>query len=511
MKHTFLLRWVFALFAAALVFGAVCRTAARADTYAPVTLSAAEILAKNKLAEGKLVPGKYVSITHWTIGGVASIDTKHFDGDDYFETFTTEQFTNASGSYQGQLWSQNANGMVRRHSGFHAHDLNAEGWLHPDDPQYKVRVLGLTQGTPADYVIEVNPKGGLDEQRYYNAQTFLLDQSVVLGDDRYRRVSAFSDYRTVFGKTIPFAGHTYDGWPENEETWKMASFDRAPDDTTSMLVPSNRPLFDLPRNPVTLPARFTANGIVVRAMVGGRGLDFILDSGTSILTIDPTVARTLGLKIYGRRNGASHGDADNSLAVMPALSLGPLAMHDVTFTTTRLRMYAEDSLIVGLLGYDMFASAVIGIDFKKRTVTFFSRDAFVNQSQGVIPVPVQIDDGVPRVPVSLENIRGSFLLDTGDDFTTVFKPFLDRLPDAHREKGPWGISVGVSSYVRTSSYLVNDLAFGPISFDRAEVSVPESNDFGLLDYDGMIGRNQLEDYIVYFDYANGMVYLRANP
>ncbi len=62
----------------------------------------------------------------------------------------------------------------------------------------------------------------------------------------------------------------------------LVSYDRVTSLPGGFAVPASRPLFDLGgEDAVAIPARFTDAGIVVGVSIGGRGLDFSLDSGAS--------------------------------------------------------------------------------------------------------------------------------------------------------------------------------------------------------------------------------------
>ena len=55
---------------------------------------------------------------------------------------------------------------------------------------------------------------------------------------------------------------------------------------------------------------------------------------------------------------------------------------------------------------------------------------------------------------------------------------------------------------------LTDLEFGGIHFGDAAVFVPSSSTFNLSDYDGILGRDVLSQYRLYFDYAKLQLYIK---
>src|SRR5581483_7387557 len=180
--------------------------------YLPANLSAPEIVARGRTARGTLASGRYIIVDRIRGGGMDRTRTTRIDGPNSIVIVQNGQYTTASGVYNGQGWNQDENGLVLIRSDFRRFvDPNNLALLHPEDPANRVKVLGLTQTQPQEYVIEANPPGGSDQYRYYDAKTFLLDRFVTLDADMHRHVTEFSDYRPVFGTMRPFHIHSYDG------------------------------------------------------------------------------------------------------------------------------------------------------------------------------------------------------------------------------------------------------------------------------------------------------------
>jgi predicted aspartyl protease len=483
---------------AAVSFAVLCRTQTFAGTYNPTPLTAAQILAKADQARGKRDSGSYVEVrTEHLREGERRITTL-IDGDDWRTTVDAGNFTYASGVYKGRSWSSNANGIVTVNSNFRStSDPNVLALEHPDDPNAQVTVLGITPTEPQEYVIDVNPPGGIDVHRYYDAKTFLLDRVVRFERDRYQHVTEYSDYREFFGAMVPGQVHSYDGRPENDVVTTLISFEQAgtiPD----LRIPDSTPLFSLDGSaPVVLPAQFTNDGIIIQAKIGDRGYDFILDSGTAGLTIDPRFAAELGLTAHDR------------MVRIPQMSIGPLQMHNVAFDAVPFSAQARGYRVVGLIGFDFLASAITEIDFKAKTLTLYPRSAFAASMAGQRALPLQLDDGLPRTKASVEGVPGNFLVDTGSFMMVAYKDYVAKLPSTPRD--PYTTDVDtVGGPLGTMVLHLSDFAFGGILFRSVDVLEPTGSTFDILDYDGIIGRDALKAYKVTFDYADGILFLHDN-
>lgn len=479
-----------------------------AQTYAPATLTAAEILEKATAARGKLEPGAYVEVVHRRSGGLDSTIVSHSNGADELATNTTGRLTSAWGKYRGQSWWQDANGTVLLTTNFHGSDPNVLAWLHPEDPASRVSVLGVTTDAPPRYVLEANPAGGSDQYRYYDVATMQLVREVTFAKDRHKHVSDFDDFRTVFGRTWAFHSHYSDGRPDNDSDVWTQSFERDAS-PVSLAIPNSRPLYAMPSAPVVLPASFSLAGIVVHATIGGRDAAFLLDTGSSSITLDPDVAQSLGVASFGKSTGTIGGEVDFSDALVPRLDVGALQLQNVAVDVMRMSRRIDGTRIVGLLGCDFLAANVVGIDLPKKTVTIYPRGAFDPATVGATGQgAIEVDDCVPRLAGSVESVPGTFIVDTGSFTSMLYKNYLDKLPSKSPAFTRLSSFGAVGGEVPATVYDIADLGFGPILFRHAEMVVPTVSTFDVRNYDGIIGRNVLNECAIFLDYADRTIYFK---
>ncbi|HEY5257927.1 MAG TPA: aspartyl protease family protein [Candidatus Baltobacteraceae bacterium] len=481
------------------------------DQYGPTPLTAVQVLLKAKAARGGLASGTYEIVETSHGGGMDETDTTDIGPDGSVTHTVTGPFQSASGDFRGQGWEQDENGIVTMDSNFHAtEDPNERALAHPEDPANRVTILGITQTSSREYAVDVNPPDGQHEIRYYAADTFLLDRTVVYGSDRLRHVTTYDDYRPVFGAVRAFHTTYSDGRSDNDTDIKIASYQRVKG-TVDLSIPPRHSIFQFTSlKPVQLPARFVDGRIILRANVGSRGLDFLLDTGASGMTINPDVAKQLGLTAYGQRSGTIGGSYNESQTVVPDMTIGDLHVKNAVFSEVPVEDQARGLEVVGLLGFDFVGSSIVAIDFKKETVTLYPPGAPLTVQGTLMPVALQLDDDVPRVTASFNGVTGKFLLDTGAQATLVFKHFLNTIPGIDSEEGEVGLDY-VGGAINARAFLVDKVLFGPVMFQKVSVLVPQSSTGEITDYDGMLGRDVLSYYVMFIDYANRQIYLQPNP
>jgi predicted aspartyl protease len=194
--------------------------------------------------------------------------------------------------------------------------------------------------------------------------------------------------------------------------------------------------FPLGVDTVRLPARIDFWGrIIVRVDIGGRGLDFYLDSGCDDITIDRDVARELGLKSYGKWSETVAGSFSASKTVVPTMQIGKLLLTNAVVSALPFNFQNDWSTkVVGLLGYDFIAGAVLKIDYDRGTVDAIRSDFKLPAASFV--ASANLDDYVPMIPVQVNGVAGDhFVLDTGADQIMVFSSFTRRNPGVVPEDG----------------------------------------------------------------------------
>lgn len=473
-------------------------------TYTPSPLNATQLFRHTVAARGRLIPGSYTEVLDIKRGAETSVRTIVYNGDDYRATSVTGPFTTADGTYKGTKWNQDASGVVTTPSGFHfAEDPNVRALNNPDGGD--VSVVGITVSEPHRYVVDVHPADGNHEVRYYDTGTYYLVRDEIDEKDQRKHVETYDDFRTVFGSTRAYHATISDGRPENDYDRTTTSFEHTP--AADLTVPASRSLFSFANGtPVVVPMVSTEHGIVIAASIGGRTFNFALDSGAGTSSLDPAVATSLGLKQYAKHSATVGGSYMYSQAMIPAMSLGGVPLTKVGVATIALPKLLASNGVVGLLGHDVLASAVTRVDFANRTVTFYPRDT-APAFAAADAVPIELDDYVPRVVGNLGGVRGHFMIDTGAGMTLFFNSFAKR--DASIVYGKRDSDlIFVGGRVAAKVAFAEGFSIGKTTFPPIRALVPESTLAERDQYDGIIGRDVLRDYVLYFDYANQRMFIR---
>jgi hypothetical protein len=491
------------------------------------TTTLAAVLSAHQKAIGKAADTRAAVVEEGTFAtsGLAGRYREVRLGSDFVETTTVGPFTSSFGERDGQGWWQDDNGLVVRPQGVHqrgkvdAQALDA-ALTKPDSG---VHLLGEVHDPIQAYVVEVNPPDGRRMWVFFDKATALIDRTESLFPTR-RVISTYTDFKAQGGSIEPWSGHSTDGDPKNDYDWHITSLQSgaAVDDST-LDVPASRQAVEFPSGEAfaKLPARIINGRIIVTLVVGGRGYDFLLDSGASDINVDYSAVKQMGLTLYGKSGQEAAGKFDASRAVIPELNVGNLKMRQVA---VNVLPYTEDLQqgieVVGLLGFDFIAGATIHVDYYNRSVEAQPIGQYIPPADA-FPVPVALDDGVPVLAAQIGTAIGDhFILDTGADNGYVFPTFAAShradLTDQGRgsmisDYSPFMSAQGVGGTISLKPTQVASFQLAGVDF-RDWVVYTMTNDYAqeAEDYDGLIGYDFLKYFTVVFDYRDSMIFLEPN-
>ena len=495
----------------AVTLGAAASAAPAPTDYTPASISVQELLARTRKALGAFDPGAYRQVTRTTdASGNVWVATTLTHGTDFRTTVENGGFDWSEGFYEGRSWHRDYNGLVLPSTGYFAQADPFVSALRAVSAQSgDLQLLGIERADPQRYVVEVRPGPGLLERRYYDAHTYLPVRVEMTDYDGHERVWEYGDYRGFYGRTIAQTiGYEQDGVALTERS-ALVSVDRLAPGSYDLSVPPSRALFDLGASAtVPIPARFTDQGIVVRVSIAGRGLDFLLDSGSSDLLIDPAVARELGMTLAGAHRESFAGDFMLANARAPDLSIGPLRAANVAFSTASFSEQLEEQRIVGLLGADFIASGALEVNFADKSVVLLRAAPADPAAGGWSPLALRLDGGVPLLQATFSGQSGYFVADLGADLSTLYPHYFARFPN----KIPRGmgdeeemVTIGGRPFGVTH-LTMRDLVLGDWAFGSVQVVVPSASYAQERDIDGLIGRDTLSNFKLLFDYAHAKLW-----
>lgn len=221
-----------------------------------------------------------------------------------------------------------------------------------------------------------------------------------------------------FGK-LPYVARLREAWLV--DTFRVEAVERAAT-ASPCAAPRERPHdIELAAGP-PVAWRWTRGKVpLVRAAIDGREAGwFVLDTGAGGLAIADHLAARLALPEVGRRVvRTSDGVAGAPFRTAQTLQVGPATIHRPRFLELDLAGFSRATgvALAGVLGYDLFARATIGIDPGTGiAIAPAARDGdWIDLSfQGGCPVIAA------RVPGSSGPCEGLFAIDTGSAAAVTF-------------------------------------------------------------------------------------------
>jgi len=267
-----------------------------------------------------------------------------------------------------------------------------------------------------------------------------------------------------------------------------------------------------------LPADFSEH-VYVAVRIGDTSVDFVLDTGASGIVVDSTVARRIGLQLYGEHSHVVAGRATYARAVVPELRAGALTMRDLVVGVVPLGWTGKrGGRIGGLLGFDFLAQLGVTVDYEHHRVTAVPGNAFVAPAgPQTVALPARFGRGIPLVTVSFDGAVAERVgLDTGGSGSfLMFDYFTRRNPNAlHDDDG--GVysegpeQIGVGGAFTTKPAFVHTLELGSLHVPSVLGYRVTSARSYTQEMDGVIGDKVLRWFTVGFDYAHERVYLTPN-
>jgi clan AA aspartic protease (TIGR02281 family) len=363
---------------------------------------------------------------------------------------------------------------------------------------------------------------GFGTKEYVDPQTFFLVRS--------ESIRASGTTTTEYGPYATYgAAHLATSWHvHNESTGTDTDYSIAEhiaenlgDDDVA--IPGNRrTLVQFPdgQTSVTLPSLFSRNGhVYVRLVVNGRGLDFLLDTGSSVIAINGDVARQLGLSPKNtKQNNVNAGSFASGEVIVPHVQVGALSMNDVVMTIAPENSRTPDAAIraVGVLGFDFIYELGITIDYEHHVVTAAKAGTYhPPDDPQLVTLNVRLGTQAPFVTAGINGaVAERMIFDTGAAGTLLIFDYFAR---HHPEAMNGGTDIpasrtfyGVGGSFETHPYEVKESHLGSQVFtDIVGYRVVSSRIYS-MSADGIIGTDVIKLFNVMLDYPNGRIYLWPN-
>ncbi len=464
-----------------------------------------------RLAAGTRPPSERIVVTY-DARGLHGRNTTYRIGDDYRELVEEPPFRTQHGRLAKQAWHQNANGETVLDQ--------ADPGLATGDAM--ATTISETVSPVAGYVLASLNAAGSGTKEYIEAATWRVVRRVIVRPTG-TTTFAYDDFRTVDGVTQAWHWTVRDGHAENDADYRI---ERRSNDVSAPDVAIAAPRgtfveFPAGRDRVSLPVREAGDKFYVRLTIGERGLDFLLDTGASGITIDDDIARQLGLTVYGHySNAANAGRYVGGRVLIPSIKVGDLAMHDVVMGLTphmNASIGTGEVRPVGLLGFDFIAALALELDYEHAVVTATAPSSFAAPTAPhTVPLDIRLGTQAPMTDVAINGALGErFLIDTGASGPVlIFDYFRRRHPSALVDLGGGEARnrhfLGVGGAFETQPYQLDSVRLGNVNFKDFLAFVVRTKTAYASDEDGVLGTEFLRLFNVYLDYANSSIYLEPN-
>jgi hypothetical protein len=241
--------------------------------------------------------------------------------------------------------------------------------------------------------------------------------------------------------------------------------------------------------------------LLVRPLVNGKDVGwFILDSGANMLLLSAKAAAAAGVKADGQLILNDH--FPRPVGRVATFQLGPLHTEALVAAVGEAVPIAGEE-IAGCCGYEVFAWAVVEIDFTTPAVALYEPKAY--RREGLAWQSLWVYYRLPCAEAAFEGQRkGLFEIDTGSDRAVCFRaPYVQHLKLLEgrkvRPRPVWGLGGMAREQVGTLEYFeIGGHRFrGPTANFSAAYGPPYAV--------GHVGLELLGRFTVVFDYRSARI------
>ncbi len=423
---------------------------------------------------------------------------------------TTTAFLDAAGASRDEgftgsvFWSSNVNGFTTpaygelakfrfsyallEDEGTTALDAVARGEETVDGTRCETLRLDVPHADPID--VDVDPATGA----YLRA--------VVDPDGAYETVVRILSYQDVLpGKRLASALRIGD----SDETYRVTKVEpnvAIADDELHPPPPRATWTFAAPQ-PFAISV--TATRVLVDASVNGVKGRFILDTGANGIFLNERFADAAKVTKLGAAGAAVglYGGRSAEVRRADRIVIGGNTLSNAIVESEDFNSNDVFGLdrrnYDGLLGYDLFAGAIVRLDFYATAMTIADPATTLPETQS-FSVAVDTSQGVPMVPMTLNRSIGvRAMLDTGDPSGVVFGP--DILYRYHLRMAR-NIGIGLQ-YGSVECGNLDTLELGPITY-AGEVACKLDSPL-VAGKNVLVGLDFLRNFDLLFDYPHGRI------
>ena len=267
--------------------------------------------------------------------------------------------------------------------------------------------------------------------------------------------------------------------------------------------------------------QLTGGIVILKAKLGNfpDTLNFVLDTGSSGISLDSTTADYFGLKptptertIRGIAGIRKVSFLYNQKLHFPGLTVDSLNFHinDYAILTA---VYGER--IDGIIGYSLISRYILKLDYDSLQITFATRGTIRYPKGGYLLKPIINHLVAQEVRVRDEKIFSSkFLYDVGAGLCMLFnREFISDSVFLEKKKKRWiKQGEGLGGKIDMELTVIKEVKIGPYRFRNVPIYIFD-DDYNVTSYPymgGLIGNDILRRFNTILNYAGGDIYLTPN-
>jgi PDZ domain/Aspartyl protease len=510
-------------FSAAVVL--LAGAAARADTAADV------ILAANRTTVADPPPRSALTLVYrYDSSGLTGTLTDRIDlaSGAYVETRDLSGVTDGEGFDGMTPWQRDISntyiperGGDRNPTAIDSAYRRANLWWRADHKEAAVLYIGreTESGRTLEH-LAVTPRGGKRFDAWFDQDSHLLARATY--DTQYfHYTEIYSDYRREGPQILPHQILIDQGLgPDGVSKLTLIRCNYVPAQPLSAYSQPNPPLTGAViaggAPSTTVPFRLFNNHIFIEGMVNGKGpYTFQVDTGGETL-LSPQLIKEVGLHAIGQAVTSGNGEGQGTTGYVhyDQIAIGNLQLSDqIGFATDIFKKGVEGIPVDGMVGFELIRRMVTTIDYERHVITFTVPDHFSSGPELGLAVPFVFYDTIPTVTGRIGDLPARLKIDTGARISlAVTSPFVaahglrDQFAKGSLAVTGWGVGGPTRSY----SVRMPSVAIGSENIPDAVVELSMARGGNLSDpnFDGNIGGGILKRFVVTFDYAHQMMYLK---
>lgn len=277
-----------------------------------------------------------------------------------------------------------------------------------------------------------------------------------------------------------------------------------------------------------IPFEFTNNFIILTVTINGTfPLKFIFDTGAEHTILSKREISDLLNVQYEREFRVKGSDLKTDLIAYLARKIRFDIPDKVVAPREDILVLQEDYFrfeeyagvnVHGIMSANVFSKYITRINYERRVITLFERNAFKLRDEGFLPVPVEVFRNKMYVFSSLQPMRDSstqvkLLIDTGAGLPLLLFSNTHQLVKPPPNAIVSNIGMGLGGYLEGFTGRVSNLEIGKFSQSNIVTYFQTLDTAGVnLEYlngrNGLIGNALLSRFIVILDYHDSKIWLK---